>query len=109
LAQPTGKQNSFAAQNLPDFVLVEVSQKNIPVNHANAFLKPIGKSIDSLMEKSIEKFNDTSAKVRSVYGLNGQRAYISIPDQSIEDAENVGSLHALQQWASQKIGEIANG
>ncbi|MCB0000510.1 MAG: type I-E CRISPR-associated protein Cas7/Cse4/CasC, partial [Anaerolineales bacterium] len=41
VAQPSGKQNSTAALNLPDFVLVEVSDKNLPVNYANAYLKPV--------------------------------------------------------------------
>lgn len=109
LAQPTGKQNSFAAQNLPDFVLVDVSPKNIPVNHANAFLKPIRKSMDSLMDKSIEKFDSTSAKIRKVYGLNGKRAYISIPEKTIGEAEQVDSLVALQNWTVEQIGEITNG
>ena len=40
VAQPSGKQNSFAAFSLPDFILVEVSDKNLPVSYANAFLKP---------------------------------------------------------------------
>lgn len=107
-AQPSGKQNSFAAQNLPDFVLVEVSEKNIPVNYANAFLKPVnGKRNGSLIENSIEKFDETAAKTRQVYGLTGQRAYITIPDKTVDGAENVGSLPALQTWTAQKIQEVA--
>jgi CRISPR system Cascade subunit CasC len=110
LAQPTGKQNSFAAQNLPDFVLVEVSQKNIPVNYANAFLKPInGKYKGSLMENSITAFDSTATKTRKAYGLNGERAFFAIPDDSaVSGAEDVESLNALQAWTIQKIQGAAN-
>ena len=38
LVNPTGKQNSFAAHNPPDGMLVEI--KNTPISYANAFAKP---------------------------------------------------------------------
>ncbi|MGQ9779983.1 MAG: type I-E CRISPR-associated protein Cas7/Cse4/CasC, partial [Bacillota bacterium] len=37
---PTGKQNSFAAHQLPDGILVEVRPLPTPVSYANAFVKP---------------------------------------------------------------------
>lgn len=39
LANPSGKQNSFAAHNLPDGVLVEL--RTSPVSYANAFADPV--------------------------------------------------------------------
>jgi len=39
LANPTGKQNSFAAHNPPDGVLVEI--RNTPLSYANAFARPV--------------------------------------------------------------------
>lgn len=39
-ANPSGKQNSFAAHNVPDLVLVEIRERNIPLNYANAFVSP---------------------------------------------------------------------
>ena len=41
LVNPTGKQNSFAAHNLPDLILVAVREPNLPISYANAFLKPV--------------------------------------------------------------------
>lgn len=38
---PSGKQNTFAAHQLPDAILVEVRPDPIPVSYANAFVKPI--------------------------------------------------------------------
>lgn len=37
---PSGKQNSFAAHQLPDVILVEIRPTKVPVSYANAFLKP---------------------------------------------------------------------
>ena len=41
LANPTGKQNSFAAHGVPELILVEVSQAKRPISYANAFLQPV--------------------------------------------------------------------
>jgi CRISPR system Cascade subunit CasC len=41
LANPTGKQNSFAAHGVPELVLVEVSNAKRPISYANAFLQPV--------------------------------------------------------------------
>lgn len=38
---PGGKQNSYASFTPCDFVLLELSKKNIPAQYANAFLKPV--------------------------------------------------------------------
>ncbi|HQP27339.1 MAG TPA: type I-E CRISPR-associated protein Cas7/Cse4/CasC [Candidatus Syntrophosphaera sp.] len=52
LTNPSGKQNSFAAHNLPDGILVEI--KETPVSYANAFVRPVGIVKDSdLVEQSI--------------------------------------------------------
>ncbi len=41
LANPTGKQNSFAAHGMPEFILVELSKVKRPLSYANAFLQPV--------------------------------------------------------------------
>lgn len=109
LAQPSGKQNSFAAHNLPDFVMIEISDKNIPVSYANAFLKPADNFNGSLMENSIRLLDEYAARLRTVYGLNGRRAYFAIPAVELTDAENAQSLPNLKAWTQAKIQEGGNG
>jgi len=41
LANPTGKQNSFAAHGVPELILVEWSNSKRPISYANAFLQPV--------------------------------------------------------------------
>lgn len=96
--QPTGKQNSFAAHNLPDLVMIEVRARNLPVSYANAFLKPIRPGSASLMEASIDALSTYIETTGKTYGLGGQRAYIATTDNVIEGATRLPTLQALLEW-----------
>jgi CRISPR system Cascade subunit CasC len=61
VAEPTGKQNTFAAHNPPEFVAITVRHGGTPRNLANAFEKPVrvkagevltGESAKVLIEKA---------------------------------------------------------
>lgn len=98
-AQPTGKQNTFAAFNLPDFVLVEVSETNLPVSYANAFLKPVRATHDAtLMEASIKQLADYITKVSTAYNLNINRACLTLMDETVPASERVATLEDLKTW-----------
>ena len=72
-AQPSGKQNSFAAHNLPDLVLVEVSGKNLPVSYANAFLRPARANSEyTLTEASAAQLGDYMTRISKMYKPTGQ-------------------------------------
>jgi CRISPR system Cascade subunit CasC len=99
MAHPTGKQNSFGAFNLPDFVLVEVSNRNLPVSYANAFLKPVsGFSDKSLMVNSVEKLSEYVARLSKVYNLEPKRAYLTVDNLAFLDLKAVPSLNDLGKW-----------
>jgi len=51
LVTPSGKQNSYAAHNPPDGILVEISPT--PINYANAFAKPVDIGQRDLIGQSI--------------------------------------------------------
>ena len=105
MAHPTGKQNSFGAFNLPDFVLVEVSDRNLPVSYANAFLKPAyGTSNQSLLTNSVKQMSDYVARLSKVYGLNPQRAFIAVDDElNFLDLKARGSLDDLKKWLEPQL------
>jgi CRISPR system Cascade subunit CasC len=103
-AQPSGKQNTFAAQNLPDFILVEVSQKNLPVSYANAFLKPASKYGEkSLMDDSVEKMADYMGRVGKTFALENTRAFAATQSYVLPGAKAQESLPALQKWLAAQI------
>jgi CRISPR system Cascade subunit CasC len=108
IAQPSGKQNSFAAHNLPDLILVEVRDKNLPVNYANAFLQPASASrTQTLMGDAVARLNDHMARVGATYELAeiDQRAMIAVQDFSLPETEVLPSLPKLQDWLGARLEE----
>jgi CRISPR system Cascade subunit CasC len=80
MAIPSGKQNSFAAHNLPDFALVEVLERNIPLSYTNAFLKPVrAKRDESLMDASVAALLAYAGPLPTCYQLAVQRALFATP------------------------------
>lgn len=75
-AIPTGKQNSFAAQNLPSFGLFVRRQKGVPVSLANAFSKPVRptKDDEDLVGRSVEQLTKHWDALTKVYGSQGAEA-----------------------------------
>ncbi len=75
-AIPTGKQNSFAAQNLPSFGLFVRREGGVPISLANAFSVPVrpSKDDDDLVGLSVAALTKHWAELRSVYGEQGVTA-----------------------------------
>jgi CRISPR system Cascade subunit CasC len=75
LAIPSGKQNSFAAQNPPDYMLGVVRKDGQSWSLANAFETPVKPGREGgLMAASIQKLKDYWAKLNKVYGGKGVTA-----------------------------------
>lgn len=109
LAQPSGKQNSFAAFNLPDFVLIEVGDNNLPVSYANAFLKPVYQTHNaSLIDNAISQLSDYMGRLRSAYDLDGRRAYLALNGAEIDRVQRVADLNELKAWLASAIQEAAH-
>lgn len=97
LTTPTGKQNSFAAHNPPDAILVEVKDRNIPVSYANAFVKPVRPAQgEDVVGASIAALGKYREQVNAAYGIEPRRsAYLTVRGEDIRGAERVASLAAL--------------
>ncbi len=69
VAEPTGKQNTFAAHNPPEFVAVSVRRDTSPRNLANAFETAIrvGRN-ESLTKKSAEELVKKANALQAVFG-----------------------------------------
>lgn len=69
IATPTGKQNSFAAHNPPEFVVVSVSQNAAPCNLANAFEAAINiRSDGSITGKSAKQLIKKAQSLHKAFG-----------------------------------------
>jgi CRISPR system Cascade subunit CasC len=98
-AIPSGKQNSFAAHNLPDLVLVEVRRQKIALSYANAFVKPVRARGDtSLMEASARALEEYIPQINGMYGLAAERAFLSTAAFALDGAQHCTSLDDLLAW-----------
>jgi len=81
LAIPTGKQNSFAAHNLPSFVGV-CARSGGPMSLANAFEKPVYARQDRpLTMLSVEALAKHDSQLAGIYGGGADRwAYLDITE-----------------------------
>jgi CRISPR system Cascade subunit CasC len=106
--QPTGKQNTFAAHNLPDLILVEVRKKNLPVSYANAFIEAARHTRQrTLMEDAIAKLDDYMTRISVAYDLEmlDERALVSTLDAALPGAKDATSLSQLKAWLNDHLRE----
>lgn len=97
LAIPSGKQNAFAAQNPPDFMLGVVRKDGQSWSLANAFETPVKIGRDGgLMSSSIQKLNEYWAKLSKVYGGDG----ITTATLSLDGDEN------MEGWLKKLISPL---
>lgn len=96
LVTPTGKQNSFAAHNPPDGILVEVRTRRIPVSYANAYITPVRPTAtESMVERSVQKLGEYAERLKKSYGLDGQAFWLTTTDYEMPGARKVESLQEL--------------
>ena len=68
---PSGKQNTFAGQVLPDMVMIECKEDKIPLSYVNAFEEPVdawGRKPE-LVKNSLMKFVNHVNCMDKAYGL----------------------------------------
>lgn len=101
----SGKSNSFAPFTERTFVMVEVSENNIPLNYANAFVKPIRPTKDlSLTDAAVDSFINHINKVTKTYNLTSDRVYINMADcGKLESGSQVEDVNSLVKWVGDKL------
>lgn len=107
-AVPTGKQNSFAAQNKPDFILGVARSDGDSWSLANAFETPVkpGKE-DGLMRASITALDAYWGCLSKAYGANGVKPAVLIlnnetPLAHLQDAK----VANFDQWVDTLLAEL---
>jgi len=103
-AIPTGKQHSFAAQNLPSFGLFVKRQDGVPVSLANAFSKPVRptKDDDDLVGLSVNALTKHWDALKQVYGEQGMKLV------SCFHLQQEGRLNGLANSASKNVEQAIN-
>lgn len=103
-AKPSGKQNSFAAHNDPEYVVFTVRQDADPRNLANAFEKPVRPTRDhSLTEVSVDRLQQKWAKLEAAYGQAGRTFTLNLTEMPSSVGTSVNSLDELIQQTVQAV------
>ena len=111
---PSGKQNSFAAHNPPDGILVEL--RNSPVSYANAFADPVTKQANrSIVEQSIAQLGKYASDIKAGYGypsaslwLSPNPLYTFHNNTSNGDVESCKTLDDLTESMIQALSDKLN-
>lgn len=110
LTNPSGKQNSFAAHNPPHFIGIEIKDKKVPVNLANAFIKPIVPDQKlSLNDKAIEALAKYAKRNREAFSLpmKDQAHFVFTEEKGLGDEfsnQSFVKLDDLIQWLEKHTG-----
>jgi CRISPR system Cascade subunit CasC len=84
VAEPSGKQNTFAAHNPPEFVSVSVRRNAAPRNLANAFETPIRvKKDESLTRKSAEELVKKAQTLQVAFGGEEQTFVLNLVEAKL--------------------------
>ena len=90
VAEPTGKQNTFAAHNPPEFVSVSVRRNTAPRNLANAFETSVRvKKDESLTGKSAEGLINKAKALQAAFGGEEKTFVLNLTEAN---AEGLGTV-----------------
>lgn len=97
VAEPTGKQNTFAAHNPPEFVAVSVRHNSAPRSLANAFETAIVvRKGESLTRRSAEDLVRKSKMLQTAFGGEGKTFVLNLTGASLDGfGSEVSSLKDL--------------
>lgn len=97
VAEPTGKQNTFAAHNPPEFVVTSIRHNTAPRNLANAFEVPVrAPKGQSLTKVSAEYLVGKSKQLQAAYGGEGMSFVLNLVGADVAGiGEPVESLDTL--------------
>jgi CRISPR system Cascade subunit CasC len=97
VAEPTGKQNTFAAHNPPEFVSVSVRRNTAPRSLANAFETAIYvKKGESLTRKSAEELATEAKSLQTAFGGEETTFVLNLIDARLDGyGRAVASLKEL--------------
>jgi len=105
VAEPTGKQNTFAAHNPPEFVAVSVRRNTAPRNLANAFETAVRvRKDESLTKVSTEKLIEKAKQLQAVYGGNEKTFVLNLKDAKLNGFGT--SVNTLEELLEKSLAAV---
>lgn len=107
LATPTGKQNSFAAHGVPEYILVEFLPVKRPISYANAFLEPVeGGAGRNLMTASVKALHEYLTGTADAFiPEQTERLLLAVGNAAVDlpGAVRVKTLDALRRAVTERL------
>ena len=105
-AVPTGKQNSFAAQNPPSFLMAVVREDGQCWSLANAFEKPVYSGGKGLVEASVKALDDYWGKLSAFYGGTARPVVAYLDGEGGLDCLKGARVLTLDQWTETVVNAL---
>ena len=111
IAEPTGKQNSFAAHNPPEFVAISVRYNAAPRNLANAFEIPIRvKRDESITKESASKLIEKAKVLALAFDGKEAKGQTHVLNLVKADLNGFGTkVDSLENLLTKTIEALNNG
>lgn len=107
LAIPTGKQNSFAAQNPPSFLLAVVRKNGNTWSMANAFEKPVSpKGDSSQLDTSIEALDAYWRELQNFFGGEASSFVAMVGTKAALEYLQPYVVTNFNAWVDEVIAEV---
>ena len=107
LAVPTGKQNSFAAQNPPSFLMAVVRDDGMSWSLANAFEKPVYPTHNqSLLEASIHSLVAYWSDLTGFYEKNPKTTIGMVGLSTDQPSLGTAPISTFEEWISQTLDAL---
>jgi CRISPR system Cascade subunit CasC len=105
-AVPTGKQNSFAAQNPPSFYMTVVRAKGSAWSLANAFEKPVQPGGQGLVYASVKALDTYWGKLADFFGAAGQPVVAAVDGESALEHLKPAQVGTLAAWIEETLNQL---
>lgn len=105
-ALPSGKQNSFAAHQLPSFIGLTVRTDASPRSLANAFEKPIRTLQDGWLKASVEALDKEWNELETIFKQGGAHGVINRTEAKLEgvlEGASVGDVDSLVTQTLERV------
>jgi CRISPR system Cascade subunit CasC len=105
-AVPTGKQNSFAAQNPPSFLMAVVRDDSQCWSLANAFEKPVYSGGKGLVETSVKALDAYWGKLTGFYGGAAKPVVAYLGGDEDLNTLKSSTVDSLDLWAKTVLSAL---
>lgn len=108
-AIPSGKQNSFAAQNPPSFALAVARKDGMSWSLANAFEKPVTPAREGgFVKNSIEAADEYWGKLSKIYGSDGLSTFaLKLDDDATLSALAGSEKDSENEWIESVLAALS--